>query len=94
MPIEYSLIFPTYNQEAHLERTLKMYDYFLGRFSKSYELIIVCSACTDKSVEIAEKFKVKNNNGVKFTGDLQLQRENSLVFLTQMQAFPRDSLRN
>ncbi len=51
-----SLVLPTYNQEEHLDRSLKMYDYFFKQYGEDFELIVVCSACTDDSVGIAKHF--------------------------------------
>ncbi len=54
--MQISLVLPTYNQEEHLDRTLKMYDYFFKQRNEDFELIVVCSACTDNSVGIAKHF--------------------------------------
>lgn len=54
--VETSIIIRTFNEEKHLEnllRAIEEQDY------KNYEIIIVDSGSTDKTLEIAEKFKVK-----------------------------------
>jgi dolichyl-phosphate beta-glucosyltransferase len=43
----YSLVFPTYNPGANLERTWRRATEFLAQAKESWELLFVCDGCTD-----------------------------------------------
>ena len=45
----FSLVFPTYNPGANLERTWRRATEFLARAGQSWELLFVCDGCTDGS---------------------------------------------
>jgi dolichyl-phosphate beta-glucosyltransferase len=47
----YSLVFPTYNPGANLERTWRRATEFLARTQESWELLFVCDGCTDGTPE-------------------------------------------
>jgi dolichyl-phosphate beta-glucosyltransferase len=47
----YSLVFPTYNPGASLERTWRRATEFLEQAAESWELLFVCDGCTDGTPE-------------------------------------------
>lgn len=53
---KYSIIIPVYNVEKYLKRTL---DSVFNQTEQNFEVIIVNDGSTDKSIEIAKKYKVK-----------------------------------
>lgn len=52
----YSIVIPVYNVEKYLKRTL---DSIFNQTEQNFEVILVNDGSTDKSVEIAKKYKVK-----------------------------------
>ena len=54
--VETSIIIRTYNEEKHLGNLLRAIE---GQDYKNYEIIIVDSGSTDRTLEIAKEFKVK-----------------------------------
>lgn len=53
---KYSIIIPIYNVEKYLKRTL---DSVFNQTEQNFEVIVVNDGSTDKSIEIAKKYKVK-----------------------------------
>lgn len=53
---KYSIIIPVYNVEKYLKRTL---DSVFNQTEQNFEVIVVNDGSTDKSIEIAKKYKVK-----------------------------------
>jgi glycosyltransferase involved in cell wall biosynthesis len=51
----FSLVFPTFNAGAGLERTWTEVSAFLTRMGPDWEVIFVCDGCTDGSQEFLEK---------------------------------------
>src|SRR6266850_1965290 len=70
-----SVVIPAYNEEKYIENTLK-------NLPEEVEIIVVCDACTDKTMSIAEKYaktyaikeknvsKARNYGGSKSKGDI------------------------
>ncbi len=58
-----SVVIPSYNEEKNLEKgVLEEVGSYLNSCKTSFEVIIVDDGSSDKSVEIIEKFLLKNNN--------------------------------
>ena len=53
---KFSIVIPVYNVEEYIERTLNS---VFEQSVKDFEVIIVNDGCTDKSIELAKKYKVK-----------------------------------
>lgn len=53
---KFSIIIPAYNMEKYIKKTL---DSVMKQSFKDYEVIVIDDGSTDKTVEIAKKFKVK-----------------------------------
>ena len=60
---ELSIIIPVYNEESYLNKLFKQILYFFN--SEDVEVIIVNDGSTDRSKEIIENFKIKEN--IKFS---------------------------
>lgn len=60
--MDLSLIIPAYNEERRIEKTLKSYDEYIKEKIKSYEILVVCDGCTDKTPSIVHKFSKKNKH--------------------------------
>lgn len=58
-----SLIIPAHNAETIIENSILEYVRFLSRYEE-YELIIVCNACRDNTIELAKK-SVNDNKNIK-----------------------------
>lgn len=60
---KFSIVIPVYNVERYLKRTL---DSVFNQTYQDFEVIVVNDGCTDKSMNIAKKYKVKiiNNQRV------------------------------
>ncbi|MEG1995105.1 MAG: glycosyltransferase family 2 protein [Romboutsia sp.] len=56
---KFSIIVPVYNIEKYLNRCL---DSLVSQSFKSFEVIIVCDKCNDKSETIVDKYVNKNKN--------------------------------
>lgn len=57
MKTDISIIIPAYNEESFIGDTLK--SVFSSDFIGTYEVIVVCNGCTDKTAEIAGKTDAK-----------------------------------
>lgn len=53
---KFSIVIPVYNVERYLKRTL---DSVFNQTYQDFEVIVVNDGCTDKSMNIAKKYKVK-----------------------------------
>lgn len=53
---KFSIVIPVYNVEKYLKRTL---DSVFNQTYQDFEVIVVNDGCTDKSMNIAKKYKVK-----------------------------------
>ena len=53
---KFSIVIPVYNVEKYLKRTL---DSVFNQTYQDFEVIVVNDGCTDKSMEIAKKYKTK-----------------------------------
>jgi rhamnosyltransferase len=90
-PLRVSVIIPTYNAEKHLSK-------LLAKINKAYEVIVIDSSSTDRTLEVASQFNTKlvSINKSEFnhgkTRNLASQYANGdiLVFLTQ-DAIPVDN---
>ena len=51
-----SIVIPAYNEENYIEKTLKSIE---NQPYKDYETIVVANGCTDRTVEIAQKYPCK-----------------------------------
>lgn len=60
--LEISLVIPSHNASHVIEDTILEYSKFLSSFSKHYEIIVVCNACTDNTIEITGKISRKNKH--------------------------------
>ena len=57
MKPDISIIIPAYNEENFIGDTLK--SVFSSDFTGTYEVIVVCNGCTDKTAKVAEKTDAK-----------------------------------
>ena len=57
MKPDISIIVPAYNEEALIGNTLK--SIFDSDFSGTYEVIVVCNGCTDRTAEVAKATSAK-----------------------------------
>ena len=79
-----SIVIPAYNEEKYLATTLEN---IKNQEFKSYEIIVVCNGCTDKSFNIAKKyadkvFNLKESNVSKARNfGANNAKYNKLVFL-------------
>src|SRR4030066_1959136 len=56
-----SIIIPAYNEEALIEKTLNDVTLYLEKSGFSYEIIVVCDGCKDKTALLAGEIAKKNN---------------------------------
>ena len=54
--MKFSIIIPAHNEENNIEKALQS---VVQQSFKDYELIVVCDSCTDRTKEIAEKYKTR-----------------------------------
>ena len=56
-----SIVIPAYNEEALIEKTLNDVTLYLEKSGFSYEIIVVCDGCKDKTARLAGEIAKKNN---------------------------------
>ena len=56
-----SIVIPAYNEEALIEKTLNDVTLYLEKSGFSYEIIVVCDGCKDKTALLAGEIAKKNN---------------------------------
>jgi glycosyltransferase involved in cell wall biosynthesis len=90
-----SVIIPAYNEEKYIERTLQSIQ--KQRF-REYETIVVCNGCTDKTGEVAKKYRSRVIN-INYKGVSKARNEgvkaakyNKLVFLDADTLMSEDTL--
>lgn len=57
-----SVIIPAYNEEKRIGRVLGDVADYLKSKTQKYEIIVVCDGCNDKTVEIVNRFRLKNKS--------------------------------
>lgn len=82
--MRFSVIIPVHNAENHIIKALEM---IKGQTFRNYELITVCDACVDKSVDICKEytnkvFEVKyNNDGLTRSFGIDVAAGEYILFL-------------
>ena len=62
---KYSIIIPAYNEEKRIAKTLILYDNYFRKIG-SYEIIVVCDGCMDRTPEIVREL-AKTRKRIKLT---------------------------
>jgi len=79
-PRELSIIIPAYNEETRIGGVLENYLEVLDReFPGSYELIVVCNGCTDKTFEITTSFSKKSDSIVGLCFEKRLGKGGAII---------------